>query len=469
MIKLRLFIIFFCIMSFYAQVSFATDYYLCATGDGAGATDGSDWDNCYNGWSDISWAAVGANDTLYVDGGASSKSYGSVTVGSAGSSDSSRLVIKIGQDAGHNGTANFGSITFSNRAYVTIDGEYNEERNFVLSGAMTMQTTTDPLVRYVEFNGGSMAAQWGSDGRISHCYFHDQTGDTLISVAARNYQVTGYDQTLIDNNIFLLNRDAGGAGDGADGIQGCWGMTVEGNSFNSVVGTQGTNHMDYIQMQANYIIVKGNTFVGSSDSCIDYDTWNGQPHHHKIYNNVFILIRGGGIRYYGGGGNAFSTLTDVYIANNTFVDHTSGHQYCVSFYSWNAGSTTLTNVFIKNNLFYNNSGTVVYIEGQSGFTPADWNFDYNLINGGSISIEGAYTQTNSFTGTPSFVDYTYESETSDVDLAVDDTAAMDNGTDLSSYFTTDKDGNTRSGTWDIGAYEYESETPANAIQGVTIN
>jgi hypothetical protein len=35
-----------------------------------------------------------------------------------------------------------------------------------------------------------------------------------------------------------------------------------------------------------------------------------------------------------------------------------------------------------------------------------------------------------------------------------DTSAIDKGTSLSTYFTTDKDGKTRTGTWDIGAYEY---------------
>lgn len=42
----------------------------------------------------------------------------------------------------------------------------------------------------------------------------------------------------------------------------------------------------------------------------------------------------------------------------------------------------------------------------------------------------------------------------DFHLDSSDTAAKDQGYDLSAIFTTDIDGDTRSGTWDIGADEY---------------
>ncbi|MBN2564263.1 MAG: right-handed parallel beta-helix repeat-containing protein [Candidatus Eisenbacteria bacterium] len=54
--------------------------------------------------------------------------------------------------------------------------------------------------------------------------------------------------------------------------------------------------------------------------------------------------------------------------------------------------------------------------------------------------------------TPSFLDAGGE----DYHLQSGDTALKDAGTDLSAYFTTDIDGITRSGTWDIGPDEYVS-------------
>jgi hypothetical protein len=54
------------------------------------------------------------------------------------------------------------------------------------------------------------------------------------------------------------------------------------------------------------------------------------------------------------------------------------------------------------------------------------------------------------TGTVSFVD----AANGDFHLTSGDTVAKDNGTDLSGTFTTDIDGQTRTGTWDIGADEY---------------
>lgn len=56
------------------------------------------------------------------------------------------------------------------------------------------------------------------------------------------------------------------------------------------------------------------------------------------------------------------------------------------------------------------------------------------------------------TGTVTFVD----TGSDDYHLASNDTIALNAGTDLSTTFTTDIDGQTRSGTWDIGADEYIS-------------
>jgi hypothetical protein len=62
---------------------------------------------------------------------------------------------------------------------------------------------------------------------------------------------------------------------------------------------------------------------------------------------------------------------------------------------------------------------------------------------------------NRFSQTFSFVD----AANGDYHLASNDDGAKDHGTDLSSIFTDDIDGETRSGTWDIGADEY--------VQGLT--
>lgn len=73
----------------------------------------------------------------------------------------------------------------------------------------------------------------------------------------------------------------------------------------------------------------------------------------------------------------------------------------------------------------------------------------------NASEDGTHPGTDGQTGTATFVD----AASDDFHLDAADTVALDNGTDRSAgaiAFTTDIDGETRSGSWDIGADEYPS-------------
>jgi hypothetical protein len=59
------------------------------------------------------------------------------------------------------------------------------------------------------------------------------------------------------------------------------------------------------------------------------------------------------------------------------------------------------------------------------------------------------------TNIPSFVNYLGGGSADDLHLLSIDTVARDKGLDFSAIFTTDYDGNPRSGTWDIGPFEYQ--------------
>jgi hypothetical protein len=86
------------------------------------------------------------------------------------------------------------------------------------------------------------------------------------------------------------------------------------------------------------------------------------------------------------------------------------------------------------------------------------------VNGGSwgtcsnnASSDGTAPGTNSRTNqTFTFVD----AANKDYHLAAGDAGAKDYGTSLSGSFTIDIDGETRSGTWDIGADEYVAAAAA---------
>lgn len=79
--------------------------------------------------------------------------------------------------------------------------------------------------------------------------------------------------------------------------------------------------------------------------------------------------------------------------------------------------------------------------------------DYNASD-----IDGDAPGTNSRNGTSGDVTFT-DAANRDYALAVGDTNVIDHGTSaVDSLFTDDIKGTTRSGTWDIGAHEYASES-----------
>jgi hypothetical protein len=179
---------------------------------------------------------------------------------------------------------------------------------------------------------------------------------------------------------------------------------------------------------------------------------------------------------------AATSITNILIANNTVVDfNINGLRIGLS----NLGTGDISNVIIVNNLIYNcgrvgGSGDRIQwsLEGTGNWTCGDWGesvdvvFDYN-INGiygsGDPVFEFKSTRysyanfviqssanTNGWGGiTPMFVNWAQHASV-DLSLDANDTAAIDKGVDLSSYFTVDREGNIRSGTWDIGAYEFGS-------------
>lgn len=173
-----------------------------------------------------------------------------------------------------------------------------------------------------------------------------------------------------------------------------------------------------------------------------YDTdWTSYIYNNIIYdfNNAVNGDFGVNWRYSG----------TSYVYNNTFQNNA----VAVGRHTTNGGT-----VYLKNNLFSDSYGEVGYGD-TVGMVAADC--DYNATNlsslGYTAQAHDRVSQTFSFVDAPNF----------DFHLSEDDTAALDAGTDLSSDFSTDIDGNTRTGTWDIGADEFGSATPLYRSVGTT--
>jgi len=158
----------------------------------------------------------------------------------------------------------------------------------------------------------------------------------------------------------------------------------------------------------------------------------------KYYNNIIYNFTTAGIRH------AAFYDSDLVCYNNTIVDSVIG-------ISKSDVETIVT--YIKNNLIKCTNA----FDGT--FTDSDTYNDYNSISentaDATIGSHGRYNQTFTFVGATDF------------HLGASDGGAMNYGTDLSAdgqcAFSDDIDGQTRSGTWDIGADECVVSLPPQLL------
>lgn len=165
-----------------------------------------------------------------------------------------------------------------------------------------------------------------------------------------------------------------------------------------------------------------------------------------VFNNVLVRNAATGLQIAG-----YTTVSNMRVYNNVVAfNGTSG------IILWQA----LSGVDIKNNIIFQNGsyginswdahGSGVVIDRNLLF--GNGSGDFNFINGGS---DYSYTRGTTISAAPLFVNST--SAGFDPHLAAG-SPAISAGLNLSSFFTTDKDGAARSasGPWDLGAYRYGS-------------
>lgn len=146
----------------------------------------------------------------------------------------------------------------------------------------------------------------------------------------------------------------------------------------------------------------------------------------------------------------------------SFDSNTNNYFINCLFYDFDTSENTWTRMFALGNgadyYFYNTTFRNIHRMFMGG----DSNTVVNYINVGLDTIDltnstsATINTTTSSTSTPTYVD----ADNKDFHLASGDTTWKDQGTDLSGSavypFSTDIDGETRTGTWDIGADEYAS-------------
>jgi len=482
----------------------------------SGTNVGTSWTNAWTTFSSVIWGAGGvvAGDTLYISGGSTSKTYTETwTVGVSGT-DGSPITIRPGQDANHNGVVIFDydglgdeatavGISISNRKYLVFNGEYNGARHikiqnlrnimdrtkaYAISGANSYDDNITYLkFLYLEFYNCNLGLRLtaSQDVELAYCKFDDIRGDAAIATLCTG--ATTWDSTLIHHNdIELLYNNAVPTGKegstyvGPDGVQCGTGVSIYNNII-KVTNTEAvytsTQHPDDIQLNGSYCKVYNNEFINVGDSIFDNDSSYGAttPAHIWIYNNIFRIVDELDpypemIRIY----KNSTSLVDVAILNNLFIDSNTGGTNAVVHFG-NTNTTSSGDITLKNNIFYNCGNGPNYKIIDAPATMADiFDIDNNIYYGGTnpafVFRGTTYTvaewisaiDTNGSPSQPLFTSYSYRNSGNEYSLQSNDTIALEQGTTLSDYFTTDINGITRpqGGAWEIGPYEFNPEGEA---------
>ena len=430
--------------------AFATLHYVDS--GATGADNGTSWTDAWPAFSNIT--GITAGDTVYISGGAVSKTYSVSTVTPIGTLGGTAITYKIGQASPHNGIATFNSSgSFVTKGDVIVSGDAGDgDMHFVFGTGLwiSRQGATDNIrISYVDLGTRqySFYCFEATGIEIDHC--------KIIKINTNGGEDTPFNLevrgSLGDNsfhhNEVWIPRHPTSIGIGDDGIQGsAWGLDIYNNKFigYEVEVYADSQHMDAIQMLAGgYIRIYNNEFIDIENYPIYMEAYCSGFSNLYIWNNLIrwetksITDAAPPIGIVVTGKRAGNQISNVWVFNNDIIDIDEHNSI---FFNNSNGDATFANCGAYNN---------VSVNGGSGMS-----LHANVDTDSNVNITAANAP-NTFTS------YVTNSSSNDFTLKSTDTTLTDQGcktcggdnADLTSISTTDFDGDARSATWDIGAYE----------------
>ncbi len=425
----------------------ATTYYLDSSVSSSG--NGGSWASAWKNFSDIKGLRPG--DTVFISGGSSGQAYTTGNYLSPSGASGSPITYKVGQDAGHNGivTINYsggsyfiyGSASQGYGQWNTWDGNVGGQIHLIINSGATAvyaQGIQGLILRYLQTSG--QISEYGSSNmEIDHILFIDSASNHLNdgnAVQCPNGG-SGYTSNLIHDSTFRLRQHRNNDGLGTDGFKWCGNVSIYNNNIVGILDASYSDgqHQDGIQFDGSNVAFYNNYVENMQNYAVYWDIHDSSSTsaaHLRLYNNVIYGPQsspGGSKGFALGCENVSScSMTDATISNNTLVSLPN----CMGLNDGNP-QAAISTFNVVNNICY---------------------------SAGSIHVMGSgITLSNNTTSNTGIA---FVNSASDWHLTSSATAAIGKGIDpsyLSSAFTTDMDGNTRTVPWDIGAYKFGSGQP----------
>jgi len=426
----------------------ATDYYV----DNSLSTNGNglSWSTAWNSFGNINWNSINAGDTLYISGGSSSKTYHeTLTVAASGSSTSNMVRIDVGANSpspsGHDGmviidgsSTRDHAIEISGDDYVQVYGSYGSIYKLLLQNhtyrTIEIVDSSYVYIDYVKINNADSRGvflQEAQHSRVRGCDI--RTGSVSGSSQADGIYMQWGNDNIIEDNVIILGINTPSAH--VDCFQSAnyeSRLIVRGNWFEWTAGRGNEHsHTFIIEDVDDWTYIYNNVMIGSTSGqyvpCLYLkDTWPDSDGIYYIWNNILVGAKTGE-------GSVWPVLhlgacdNDAIgaIKNNIIVSYDAYPIY---------SNDELTAGKMDNNLLLRDLGGDVsrIATGRSWAEHQSAGYDPNGLN-----VDPEYNVGNEY-------------------RPLDDTApTIGAGADISGYFTDDRDQNTRSIPWDIGAYEFQ--------------
>jgi hypothetical protein len=411
----------------FSGVAYAANWYVRPNG---GTGSGTNWNTAWNGLSAINWSSVACGDTIWVAGGTYTQTLRLQKNCASGArlnirrarSDASECAGVTGWVSAFDSTVNHvganGSVSIVAPTGVTA-------ANITVSGRTTANGGSNGW--YINFTGtnGGTGIEFENNSTTSNLVFEymDNQGPGAVNYPSGGRGVDATPFYSCNNNAFSHMK----IWDWESGVYlgGCNGTIFEYIEMFNIMAA------NWSQWHPNGMYITGSP--------------NGIVRYSKFYKKINGC--GEGIFLTGGGNDGWK------IYGNLFYDLNQDGTKAIQL-----NSQVYANTKIWNNVFDNLIYGPIYINSDSGCGSGS-EYRNNLSFTGSISCG---TMSNNLVTSSSTIVVNRAAKDYRIKETVGANYPRNAGYNLSSYFTTDMDGNRfgGDGAWDIGAYEYASGGPA---------